>query len=98
MSQITSLDRYFQTLNKSRIVRCIEMTQDDRRCKLKFDQDRGVYCHIHRKNDLYEIGNKNLNDFRDLSRGEYLENSFIAMFLFVIYFIFYFWINFWFLV
>lgn len=98
MSQIRSLDRYFYTLNKCRIVRCVETTQDNRRCKLKFHRDRGIYCHIHRKNDLYETMNENLNNFRDISGEEYLENWIICMILFMIYFIFYFWINFWFLV
>ena len=97
MSQIISLDRHSYTLNKSGIVRCLEMTQDNRRCKLKIHQDRGVYCHIHRKNNLYESRNEKFNDSRDISREEYLENWIICVILFMIYFIFYFWINFWFL-
>jgi hypothetical protein len=83
--------------SKDEILRCVETTHENKRCKIKFHREQGIYCHIHRKNKLTEIMDKKLNDFRDISGEEYCENSLITIILFMIYFIFYFWINFWFL-
>jgi hypothetical protein len=46
---------HFKTMDTKKIIRCKSFTYKNRRCKMRLDHTKGIFCHIHRP--------KNYDDF-----------------------------------
>lgn len=87
------------TSSKGTILRCLELTKDNRRCKLKIHRDRGYYCHLHRPEPKikYYITSDGMEYYLSTDKVSYQESFYVSIVFIVCYFIFYFWMNFYFL-
>ncbi len=89
------------TSSKGIVLRCLETTKNNKRCKLKIHREKGYYCHIHRPESkiIYHLNyiscEKTEPNVTDKACNQ--ESFCVSIVFIVCYFIFYFWMNFYFL-